>query len=466
MTTPPTTAGTGPIDLFFARLAAAAERPALFWRDRTLTYAEIVELSQVWQRRLAGHGVGPGTVVAMVGDYWPDVVGCLLALIRIGAIAVPFSEGAEREIPALASLSRVEVLIRFGVDGAIEVTSLEPPGPHPLVEAFCARRHPGLIVFTSGSTGEPKGILHDFASLLTKFETPRPAWRTVLFLLIDHLGGVNTLLSVLANGGMGITAERRSPGAVCQAIERARAELLPTTPAFLTLLVTSNSIRAHDLSSLRLVTYGTDTMPDQTLKATAAAFPGVKLQQTYGLSEVGVLRSKSKESASLLVQVGGDGFETKIVDRVLWVRSRSAMVGYLNAPSPFDAEGWLNTGDLVEQEGDHLRILGRASDLINVGGQKVFPAEVESVLLQAPNVLDATVFADTHPAMGKVVGARVTLATPEDPLALRTRLRRFCLERLAPFKVPARITVTAESQHNERFKKVRRAEAGSPGPQG
>jgi acyl-coenzyme A synthetase/AMP-(fatty) acid ligase len=449
-------AGAEPVQEFFSRLSSYGDRPALFWRGRTLTYAELLKNSEEWQPRLAAWQVGQGTVVGFLGDFWPDVVGFMLALIRVGAVAVPFSEGSEREIPKLAALAEVEVLARFGRDAEIAVSHLGPARVHPLVEEFRRRAHPGLIVFTSGSTGEPKGILHDFASLLTKFEKPRPAYRTVLFLLLDHLGGVNTLLSALANGGMGVTAERRSPDAVCRAIEEARADLLPTTPAFLTMLVTSNVVATSDLSSLRVVTYGTDTMPDQTLKATAAAFPGVRLQQTYGLSEVGVLRSKSKESDSLLVRVGGDGFETKVVDHVLWVRSQSAMVGYLNAPNPFDADGWLNTGDLVEEEGDHLRSLGRESDLINVGGQKVFPSEVESVLLQADNVVDATVFAESHPVMGRVVGARVTTATPEDPLELRKRLRKFCLERLAPFKVPARIAATTVSQHNERFKKVRR----------
>jgi long-chain acyl-CoA synthetase len=449
------------VETFFSRLRAAADSPALYWDGKTLTYRELLDQTDAWQRRLNSLGIRTGTVVGYVGDYWPEVVALILAILRTGAIAVPFSAGAEREIHKLTDIAEVEFLLRFVPDGEVEVQRLSPTRVHPLVEAFRTHEQPGCIVFTSGSTGQPKGILHDFAKLLTKFEKPRTPHRTLLFLLIDHLGGINTLLSVLANGGLGVTARRRTPEEVCRAIEGARVELLPTTPAFLTLLVTSNAPRAFDLSSLKVITYGTDTMPEQTLTATSAAFPGVRLQQTYGLSEVGVLRSKSKNSGSLMVRVGGEGFETKVVDRVLWIRSQSAMVGYLNAPSPFDADGWLNTGDLVEVEGDYLKILGRETDLINVGGQKVFPAEVESVLLQADNVIDATVFSESHPIMGKVVAARVTIELPEDPMELRKRLRKFCLAKLAPFKVPARITVTSDSQHNERFKKIRRTEAES-----
>ena len=115
----------------------------------------------------------------------------------------------------------------------------------------------------------------------------------------------------------------------------------------------------------------------------------------------------------------------------------------------------MNTDDSVEVEGDWLRVLGRNSDIINVGGQKVFPAEVENILMEAANVEDASVHGEAHPLMGQVIVARVHLAAPEEPGALRTRLRRHCLGRLAPFKVPVRFLVGSGIAHTERFKKVR-----------
>ena len=187
-------------------------------------------------------------------------------------------------------------------------------------------------------------------------------------------------------------------------------ELLPTTPTFLNLLLLSEAYRSHDLSSLKLITYGTEVMPDSTLQRLHEAFPGVRLQQTYGLTELGILRSKSQDSSSAWVKVGGEGIETKVVDGTLWVKAPSAMVGYLNAPSPFDAEGWMNTEDLVDVNGEYVRFLGRKSQIINVGGAKVYPAEVESVLLQMPNVADATVYGQPNPITGHIVAARLTLA--------------------------------------------------------
>jgi len=208
----------------------------------------------------------------------------------------------------------------------------------------------------------------------------------------------------------------------------------------------------YDLSSLRLITYGTEPMPAATLRGLTAIFPNVRFKQTYGLSELGVLPTRSPASDSLWLEIG---CETRVVDGELWIRSNTAMLGYLNQPSPFDEEGWYNTGDAVSVEGRFLRILGRKSDLINVGGEKVYPAEIEDVLLDLDNVRDATVWRQANPVTGQIVAARVTLAEPEDPPAFERRLYEFCRDRLAPHKIPAVIDLVAGDHHGARFKKVR-----------
>jgi acyl-CoA synthetase (AMP-forming)/AMP-acid ligase II len=184
----------------------------------------------------------------------------------------------------------------------------------------------------------------------------------------------------------------------------------------------------------------------------------VTLQQTYGLSEVGVLRSKSRPDGSLWVSVGGDGFETKVVDGILWIRSRYAMLGYLNAPSMFDAEGWFNTQDLVEVDGEWLRILGRDSDLINVAGQKVYPAEVEQMILDLDNVKDVAVYGEAHALLGQVVVARVATERPETAADLKLRIRSAGAGKLAPFKLPTKVVLAEEADlYSGRLKKKRRA---------
>jgi acyl-CoA synthetase (AMP-forming)/AMP-acid ligase II len=315
------------------------------------------------------------------------------------------------------------------------------------------------VLFSSGSTGRSKAALHNFAHLLEKFKVQRQRLCTLTFLLLDHIGGINTLLYSLSNGGVVVSVRTRDPEVVCRAIEKYRVELLPTSPTFLNLLLISEAFQRHDLASLKLVTYGTEVMPESTLTRVHELLPNVRLQQTYGLSELGILRSKSKDSGSLWVKVGGEGFETKVVDGILWVRAQSAMLGYLNAPSPFDAEGWMNTGDMVEVDGEYIRILGRQSEIVNVGGQKVYPAEVESVLLQMDNVKDVVVVGEKNPITGQIVTARVNLFAPEDLQTFKKRLRVFCRDRLPSFKIPAKIEIAGREQFNARYKRMRRPDA-------
>jgi len=237
---------------------------------------------------------------------------------------------------------------------------------------------------------------------------------------------------------------------------RTGANLLPTTPTFLNFLIMSNQYGAHDLSSIELITYGTEPMPEATLHKIEGIFPRTRLKQTYGLSELGVLRSESKEDGSLWLKVGGEGFETKVVDGTLWIRSEANMVGYLNAPNPFDEDGWMCTGDVVEEKDGYILFRGRTTEIINTGGKKVFPVEVENVLVQLPNIVDVAVEARPHPIMGQVVQARVSLQEPEDLSALSERLRTECNKHLARYKVPVRYIIVDEQElRSSRFKKMR-----------
>jgi acyl-CoA synthetase (AMP-forming)/AMP-acid ligase II len=131
------------------------------------------------------------------------------------------------------------------------------------------------------------------------------------------------------------------------------------------------------------------------------------------------------------------------------------MVGYLNAPSEFDAEGWFNTQDLVEVDGDYFRIIGRVTDLINVGGQKVYPTEVENIILQLDNIKDVAVFGEQHNLIGQIVVAKVVLLQPESIDSLKKRVRQGCLAQLASFKIPAKVVIAEGVLHSVRQKKIR-----------
>ena len=452
-------------DWLTARLQACGDAEAIAGEGWSTTYADLLSESARWMEDLKAAGVGTGRVVAFDGDFRDRTVALLLALRTLGAIAVPLASATVGQRAEFLEIAQAEFLVA-GLDRDHgELVRWEDRPGHPLLESLAREDRPGLVLFSSGSTGRPKAMVHDLDLLLEKFVAHRPPLRVLSFLLLDHIGGLNTLFAGLAQGGTVITVRERRPEPVCQAIARHRAEVLPTTPTFLNLLLLSGEHRRHDLSSLKVITYGTEPMPASTLERLRTEFPETKLQQTYGLSEVGILRSKSREDGSLWVKVGGEGYETKIIDGVLWIRAQSAMIGYLNAESPFDADGWFNTRDVVEQDGEWLRFLGRDTELINVGGQKVYPAEVESMILKMDGVIDVTVRGEPNPLLGHCIVARVNLDAPESIATFKTRMRRHCQGRLAPYMVPVKVEIADSEQHGARYKRLRNSLPSADLPQ-
>lgn len=359
-----------------------------------------------------------------------------------------------KTLDEFCEIAEVEYLIK--IDG--DQQRFERRGAqaqHEILLALKERNHPGLILFSSGSTGKSKAAVHDFVPLLRKFKVKRHALRTITFLLFDHIVGINTLFYILSNVGIVVAPQERDPENICRLIDKYRVELLPTSPTFMNMILMGRAYEKYDLSSLKLVTYGTEAMPEQTLKRFADLFPHIELKQTYGLSEIGIMRSRSKNSDSLWLKIGGEDYQTKTVDGILYIKAKTAMLGYLNHPSPFDEEGWFNTQDKVQVDGELVKILDRETDIINVGGQKVYPAEVESVLLGIDNIAEVSVFGRPNPIMGYVVAARVNLKGEEPLSTLKKRIRTYCKVKLEPFKIPAHVEIVTERQISDRFKKVR-----------
>lgn len=444
------------VDFLIERFRKADKAPAIVWRDQVTDYQWLADELDQLSRTLTERGVPRGAVVSVEADFSPRAVALLLALIEHGAVIVPLTSSVEEKKPEFREIAEVECRISIDAEDRLEIETTGVRATHELLLKLKAQGHPGLILFSSGSTGKSKAALHDIVPMLEKFTVPRHTMRTITFLLFDHIGGFNTLLYNLSNTGCVVTVQDRRPETICRAVQEHRVELLPTSPTFLNLLLVSEAFRQYDLSSLKMVTYGTEVMPESTLRRFHAAFPQVKLLQTYGLSEVGILRSKSKSSDSLWVKVGGEGFETRVVDGMLEIKAKSAMLGYLNHASPFTADGWFKTGDAVEVDGEYLRILGRKSELINVGGEKVYPAEVESVLQLMEGVEDVAVTGQAHPMTGQIVFARVKLTSGESLAQFRARMRQFCQEKLPRYAVPQKVELVEESLHGERFKKMRR----------
>lgn len=443
------------IDFLKRRFEKAPNSVALVAQGEEITYKQLSHAIYEKVSAFSAAGIGGGHVVALKGDYSLNSISSLLALLDLNCIIVPVTPTSF----GVLEDSIKDVAPQYLVDCTIPTVRIDLYQTSSLVPEFYqilrARGVPGLVLFTSGSSGKPKGVVHDFSKLLEKFHTQRPALKTLNFLLFDHWGGLNTLLHGLSNHCPLVMPEERTPDAVCKLIERYGIELLPATPGFLNMLLISKAHQRFDLSSLRLITYGAEPMSEMTLKALYKDFPGIDIRQTYGMIELGVLRAKSKSPDSLWVKLGGEGYEIRIVDSRLEIKAASAMLGYLNAESPFTEDGFLKTGDLVEQEGEWIRILGRQSDLINVGGQKVYPAEVESAILSCSGVRDVTVYGESNPILGKIVCATVVIDDEQDERVFRNTLKKHCSKLLQPFMIPMKIKFAKEIPLSTRFKRIR-----------
>lgn len=442
--------------LAITRFAERGDEAAVICPARACTFAELAQRWRLWGENLAARKVPPGAVVALDADFSPNAVALFLALAKRQAIIVPQSAATRPGREHKDEIAEVECYFHVDQSDQVRFERTDRRASHPLYAELRDRRHPGVALFSSGSTGEPKVAVHDLALLLEKYEQPRPPLRSLLFLLFDHWGGLNTMLHALSNGAAVIsTGGDRSPKGICEAIEGHRVELLPATPTFLNLLLLSGATRGHTIDSLRVISYGAEPMPQSTLERLHAEFPGVKLQQTYGLIEVGAMRTKSRENDSLWVKIGGEGYETRVIDGILQIRARTMVMGYINAPDPITDDGWLVTGDAALEDGEYLRILGRESDLINVGGEKVYPAEVENVIQSMPVIEDATVYGEPHPITGQIVCAKVRPRSTAETERLPGEVRRFCRERLERFKAPVKVEVVDELAVSARFKKQR-----------
>ena len=378
------------------------KKNAIIWHGKECNFQWLIGQIKFWEMSIEELDLRSGSVVGLEADFSPNAIALFLALAEKACIIVPLHHSTPNKEQVL-EIAQVEFIFQINKNDEVSSEKIEKVADNEYYQLLRQRSHPGLVLFSSGTSGEPKGAVHDFVNLLNKFKKKRSPLIILNFLLFDHWGGLNTMLHTLSSSGTVLTINDRSPNGICKLIEQHQVEILPTSPTFLNILLLSGAYKQYDLSSLKVISYGTEPMTESTLKKMYSVFPNIKLQQTYGLIEVGVLRSKSKSSNSLWVKVGGEGFETRVVDGLLEIKADSTMLGYLNASNPFTEDGWFMTGDSVEVNGEYLRILGRQSELINVGGEKVYPSEVESVIQKISNVAEVTVFRETNLITGNIV---------------------------------------------------------------
>ena len=386
-----------------------------------------------------------GDIVAIIGDFDPVSISNLIKLIDLGAIIVPLTDDTKPLHEYYFENSHCDYIL---CNNEIQKVN-QNPKKSIFIEQLRESGNPGLILFSTGTTGRPKAILHDFSNFLERFESKRPPLKTLNFLLFDHIGGINTLFYTIMNNGEVYVPKERSPMGIAHEINKNKIELLPTSPSFLRMMLIEKVFDTNLLDSLKLITYGTEKMDENTLNIITSKL-NCDVRQTYGMSELGIFKVLTKSKDELWIKIVGSGIEIKIDDGVLKIKSNIKMLGYLNAESPFDKDGWYDTGDVVESEDGWIKIVGRQKQLISTGGLKILPSEVEHAIMSIDTVKDCKVSGKDNPILGQHIEAVVEL---EESSTLRKKEIKSKLQKLLPsYAVPHRLKIGA-IEYNHRYKK-------------
>ena len=407
-------------ELFFKHAARRPAHPALVCGGERLTYGE---LRNAIERRNAGPRAGERVALRVPNGI--EFIVQAYAMWAAGAVVVPIN------------------------------TRLAPPeAEHILRDISSGEKSDAddcLILYTSGTTGRPKGAVHTHASIiLQNVAHPVAAWgigeddRFLVTTPLAHRAGIARLVNALGLGGTLVVMESFDAAAAVALIERERITVAGLPPTVIRMMLPA--IRAHPraCASLRRVVVSTEAFPSQLMREISGLLPDTEFFAVYGMSEAAVSSASLAEQLERPGTVGRPlpGVQVSIEEGELRVRGKDVvMKGYFNAPEA-NAEalqgGWLRTGDLARQDAEgYLYIVDRKKDMIVTGGYNVYSKEVEQVLAEHPDIADAAVVGVPDALYGEAVAAFVQ---PRPGARLQAQaVMEYCRARLTGYKKPRHV---------------------------
>ncbi|WP_329254728.1 AMP-binding protein [Actinoallomurus sp. NBC_01490] len=486
--------------------AMARGKAFLYDGEDTITFAEFNELTDLVAAGLLARGIRRGDRIGLLGLNTPQWLAAFFGAARIGAIVVPLNvRYREQELSHMLGQSGARMVICldatpdfdfaaffagfrpqvpgvsdyvfFGTGFAgsasfdeLTATSVDPAALAAAREAV-APADPLAILYSSGTTGRPKGAVITNRSILASATAQASHCAMgegdVLLghLPFNHVGGITcTIMAALVSGASVALLPAFSPDAALRAIERNRVTFLGAVPTMYVLMLGRERFADHDVSSVRICTAGGSNVEPALAEAIRRGFPEASLYGLYGLSESSgacVLSRPDDDTETVSRTLGvmiGD-FEARVAGPdgtvlppgetgELQVRGACVAAGYWDMPEEtaevFSPDGWLATGDMVAAEPDgHLVLRGRKKEMYIQGGFNVFPVEIENVLATHPKVAMAAGIGVPDEILGEV-GRFYVVPRPETDPPTVEELTAYCRDRLADYKVPRQLVITAE----------------------
>lgn len=417
---------------------------------RALSYGALLSLAEEKAKSLPAEGLGRFEPVLVPVDSRAEDLVDMIAVWLAEGVAVPIHRATP---PTVRAALEARLGNRFALDRNVghSLDRTSPPPERPLLQGA------STIVFTSGSTGAPKGVVlradrqADKLGMIRRQTGWRGGARTLLALQLTFSFGQWVSLLTLISGGTLVLPSRLSADGVAAALRTGGIDRLPTVPTLLRALIERPELAG---SGPGAVMAGGEVLPAALGQAIRAFWPESALGDIYGLSETGTcdffVDGAEYDAAAGSIGRPGDGIAVRLdPDGELLIKSPWAMAGYLDDPetteAAFDADGYFRTGDLAEIDGaGRYRLIGRAKELINRAGLKVAPLEVEAVLAEHPSVAACLVSGASDPITGERVVACVVPRGQAGEGNLAGLLTGWLAERLERYKVPSEILVLAE----------------------